>query len=110
MSSSTKVNVTRDGRFFDMMWVTKKPHARGLLGKKVAPTLCHMSKQKHTNAPKEPVEREYITIKDASRLIVLKPWTLYGYLSRGRLSRYKAGRRTLLDKREVLGLVRKAEK
>jgi len=42
----------------------------------------------------------------AAKLIFVKPKTICNWLSLGKLKRYKAGRRTLLRKSEVVAMVR----
>jgi len=52
------------------------------------------------------MDREYISVDAGAALVGLSAWTLRQYLSQGKLSRFKAGRRTLLDKAEVMALVK----
>jgi hypothetical protein len=51
-------------------------------------------------------QREYVLIEAGEGLVGLKAWTLRQYLTQGKLTRYKCGRRTLLDKAELLSLVK----
>jgi excisionase family DNA binding protein len=53
---------------------------------------------------------EYLTVKEASRLLGVKPATLYAYVSRGILRSYRQGikRQRLYRRAEVEGLVRLA--
>jgi hypothetical protein len=51
---------------------------------------------------------DLIDIEGGAALIFVKPKTICNWLSLGRLKRYKAGRRTLVRKSEVLALVREA--
>lgn len=53
---------------------------------------------------------EYLTVKEASRLLGVKPATLYAYVSRGILRSYRQGikRQRLYRRAEVDGLVRLA--
>jgi hypothetical protein len=52
-----------------------------------------------------PVE-DLIDIVGGAKLIYVSPKTICNWLSLGRLKRYKAGRRTLVRKSEVIALVR----
>ena len=51
---------------------------------------------------------EYLTVKDASRLLGVKPATLYAYVSRGVLRSYRQGikRQRLYRRSDVEALVR----
>src|SRR5262249_58425935 len=53
---------------------------------------------------------EYLTVKEASRLLGVKPATLYAYVSRGVLRSYRQGikRQPLYPRVEVEGLLRLA--
>ena len=53
---------------------------------------------------------EYLTVKEAARLLGVKPATLYAYVSRGVLRSYRQGikRQRLYRRAEVEGLVRLA--
>jgi excisionase family DNA binding protein len=53
---------------------------------------------------------EYLTVKEASRLLGVKPATLYAYVSRGVLRSYRQGikRQRLYRRVEVEGLLRLA--
>ena len=53
---------------------------------------------------------EYLTVKEASRLLGVKPATLYAYVSRGVLRSYRQGikRQRLYRRAEVEGLLRLA--
>ena len=53
---------------------------------------------------------EYLTVKEASRLLGVKPATLYAYVSRGILRSYRQGikRQRLYRRVEVDGLLRLA--
>jgi excisionase family DNA binding protein len=55
------------------------------------------------------IEREeYLTVKEAARLLGVKPATLYAYVSRGILRSYRQGirRQRLYRRAEVDGLLR----
>ena len=56
----------------------------------------------HAAIPQE----DLIDIEGGAKLIFVKPKTIYNWLSLGKLKRYKAGRRTLVRKSEILALVR----
>ena len=53
---------------------------------------------------------EYLTVKEATRLLGVKPATLYAYVSRGVLRSYRQGikRQRLYRRAEVEGLLRLA--
>ncbi len=53
---------------------------------------------------------EYLTVKEASRLLGVKPATLYAYVSRGVLGSYRQGikRQRLYRRADVEGLLRLA--
>jgi citrate synthase len=53
---------------------------------------------------------EYLTVKEAARLLGVKPATLYAYVSRGILRSYRQGirRQRLYRRAEVDGLLRLA--
>src|SRR2546423_6927299 len=53
---------------------------------------------------------EYLTVKEAARLLGVKPATLYAYVSRGVLRSYRQGikRQRLYRRTEVEGLLRLA--
>jgi excisionase family DNA binding protein len=53
---------------------------------------------------------EYLTVKEATRLLGVKPATLYAYVSRGILRSYRQGmkRQRLYRRAEVEGLLRLA--
>ena len=53
---------------------------------------------------------EYLTVKEATRLLGVKPATLYAYVSRGVLQSYRQGikRQRLYRRAEVEGLLRLA--
>jgi excisionase family DNA binding protein len=53
---------------------------------------------------------EYLTVKEAARLLGVKPATLYAYVSRGVLQSYRQGikRQRLYRRAEVEGLLRLA--
>ena len=53
---------------------------------------------------------DYLTVKEASRLLGVKPATLYAYVSRGVLRSYRQGikRERLYRRAEVEGLLRLA--
>jgi hypothetical protein len=53
-------------------------------------------------------EGDLIDVEGGARLIFVKRKTIDNWLSLGRLKRYKAGRRTLVRKSEILALVREA--
>jgi hypothetical protein len=62
---------------------------------------------KATGKPAARVSQEdLIDIAGGAKLIFVSPKTISNWLSLGRLKRYKAGRRTLVRKSEILGLVR----
>ncbi len=53
---------------------------------------------------------EFLTVKEAARLMGVKPATLYAYVSRGVLTSYRQGikRQRLYRRAEIEGLVRLA--
>jgi len=51
---------------------------------------------------------DLIDIEGGAKLIFVSKKTICNWLSLGRLKRYKAGRRTLVRRSEVLALVREA--
>jgi excisionase family DNA binding protein len=51
---------------------------------------------------------EVTDIETAGKMICVSGKTIRNWLSRGKLRRYKAGRRTLVKISEVMGLVREA--
>ena len=55
-------------------------------------------------------DEEYLTVKEAARLLGVKPATLYAYVSRGVLRSYRQGikRQRLYRRAEVEGLLRLA--
>jgi hypothetical protein len=62
------------------------------------------TKKAATQVPHE----DLIDIDGGAKLIFVSPKTICNWLSLGRLRRYKAGRRTLVRKSEVLAMVREA--
>lgn len=46
-----------------------------------------------------------LTINEAAAILRVKPATVRAWLTQGRLTRYKAGGRTLVDEAEVRGLI-----
>jgi hypothetical protein len=59
-------------------------------------------------APKRIPPEDLVDIAGGAKLIFVSPKTICNWLSLGRLKRYKAGRRTLIRKSEVIALVREA--
>ena len=55
-------------------------------------------------------DEDYLTVKEAARLLGVKPATLYAYVSRGVLRSYRQGikRQRLYRRAEVEGLLRLA--
>ena len=53
-------------------------------------------------------DEEYLTVKEATRLLGVKPATLYAYVSRGVLRSYRQGikRQRLYRRAEIEGLLR----
>ena len=49
---------------------------------------------------------DLVDISGGAKLIFVSPKTICNWLSLGKLKRYKAGRRTLVRKSEVIALVR----
>lgn len=52
-------------------------------------------------------EGDYLTSKEAARLLRVSPWTIAAWLSQGRLRRIKAGARTLISKADLENFLQK---
>jgi excisionase family DNA binding protein len=51
----------------------------------------------------------FITVDEAAQLVRLSHWTLRSWLHKGRLTRYKSGSRTVVNRSELLGLLETQE-
>ena len=51
-------------------------------------------------------ENEYFTMKEAGQYLLVSPWTIAAWLTQKKLTRYKAGGRTLIAKRDIERLLR----
>lgn len=63
------------------------------------------------NAPNAvvPAANQYVTVREAARLLKLSEISIRRFLSQKRLRRFKVGSRTLLLHSEVVGLIRESE-
>jgi excisionase family DNA binding protein len=50
-------------------------------------------------------ESKFLTVDEAAHLVSLSHWTIRVWLQRGRLTRYKAGPRTVVSRPELLAMV-----
>jgi excisionase family DNA binding protein len=55
------------------------------------------------------VAADFLSIQEAAELLRVSPVTIKRYLWLKKLTRYKVGTRTLLDRQNVLSIVRQAE-
>ena len=65
-------------------------------------------KKGNENKPDPFAPGEVTDVETAGKMICVSGKTIRNWLSRGKLKRYKAGRRTLVKISEVMGLVREA--
>jgi excisionase family DNA binding protein len=51
------------------------------------------------------MSNEFLSVEQAAALLTVSPWTIRSWLTSHRLRRYHAGRRVVLRREDVLGMV-----